>query len=200
MSLFLVLALPFAGSAIAALLPTRARNTESAFAAMVALAVIVPIATLYPAVSDGGVVVERLAWLPLLGIDLIVRIDGFAWLFAMLVSVMGLLVIAYARYYLSPSDPAARFHSLLLGFMGAMLGVVVSGNLVQMVVFWELTSVFSFLLIGYWYHRRDARRGARMAFTVTATGGGGDMTVNNASITAGQTVTVDTFTLTAGNP
>ncbi|HSB21934.1 MAG TPA: monovalent cation/H+ antiporter subunit A, partial [Burkholderiaceae bacterium] len=79
--------------------------------------------------------------------------------------------IVYARYYLSPEDPAARFYSLLLGFMGAMLGVVVSGNLVQLVVFWELTSVFSFLLIGYWTHRKDARRGARMAFTVTATGG-----------------------------
>src|SRR5690606_34245990 len=80
-------------------------------------------------------------------------------------------VIVYARYYLSPDDPAARFYSLLLGFMGAMLGVVLSGNLVQLVVFWELTSVFSFLLIGYWTHRKDARRGARMAFTVTATGG-----------------------------
>ena len=89
----------------------------------------------------------------------------------MLVSGMGLLVIVYARYYLSADDPAARFYSLLLGFMGAMLGVVVSGNLVQLVVFWELTSVFSFLLIGYWTHRKDARRGARMAFTVTATGG-----------------------------
>src|SRR5690606_38499529 len=77
----------------------------------------------------------------------------------------------YARYYLSPKDPVARFYSLLLGFMGAMLGVVLSGNLLQLVVFWELTSVFSFLLIAYWYHRKDARRGARMAFTVTATGG-----------------------------
>ncbi|HYE38640.1 MAG TPA: monovalent cation/H+ antiporter subunit A, partial [Ramlibacter sp.] len=65
----------------------------------------------------------------------------------------------------------ARFYSLLLGFMGAMLGVVTAGNLVQLVVFWELTSVFSFLLIGYWHHRKDARRGARMAFTITALGG-----------------------------
>src|SRR5690606_22602917 len=122
-------------------------------------------------ISQGGVVTERLAWLPSLGLDIIVRVDGFAWMFAMLVSGMGLLVIVYARYYLSREDPAARFYSLLLGFMGAMLGVVLSGNLLQLVVFWELTSVFSFLLIGYWYHRKDARRGARMAFTVTATGG-----------------------------
>ncbi|MGC4077851.1 MAG: monovalent cation/H+ antiporter subunit A [Rubrivivax sp.] len=171
MSLLILLVLPFLGSAVAALLPTNARNLDSLWAALVALAVALPLALLYPEVAAGGVVVERLSWLPSLGLDIVVRLDGFAWMFAMLVAGMGLLVILYARYYLSAEDPAARFYSLLLGFMGAMLGVVVSGNLLQMVVFWELTSVFSFLLIGYWTHRRDARRGARMAFTVTATGG-----------------------------
>lgn len=171
MSLFLLLLLPFAGCLVAALLPTNARNLESLWAGLVALAVAVPLALLYPEIRDGAVRVERLDWIPSLGIALSVRLDGFAWMFAMLVSGMGVLVIVYARYYLSPDDPAARFYSLLLGFMGAMLGVVVSGNLVQLVVFWELTSVFSFLLIGYWTHRKDARRGARMAFTVTATGG-----------------------------
>ncbi len=171
MSLTLLLLLPFVGSALAACLPTRARNLVPTFAGLVGLAILVPVALLFPQVRDGGVVVERIVWLPRLGLDLVVRIDGFAWLFAMLVSGIGVLVVAYSRYYLSPADPAARFYSLLLGFMGAMLGVVVSGNLIQLVVFWELTSLFSFLLIGYWYHRRDARRGARMAFTVTATGG-----------------------------
>src|SRR3989344_2750645 len=171
MSLLLLVLLPFIGSAVAAVLPTNARNLESLWAALVVLAVGVPLAMLYPAIEAGQVLTERLGWLPTLGVDVIVRLDGFAWLFAMLVSGMGLLVIVYARYYMSPEDPAARFYSLLLGFMGAMLGVVVSGNLVQLVVFWELTSIFSFLLIGYWTHRKDARRGARMAFTVTASGG-----------------------------
>jgi multicomponent K+:H+ antiporter subunit A len=171
MSLLLLLLLPFVGSAIAALLPTSARNLESLWAAFIAAAVVVPLVLLYPDVAHGGVVSERLPWLPSLGVDIIVRLDGFAWMFAVLVSGMGLLVVLYARYYLSPEDPAARFYSLLLGFMGAMLGVVVSGNLIQLVLFWELTSVFSFLLIGYWTHRKDARRGARMAFTVTASGG-----------------------------
>ncbi|HHX82571.1 MAG TPA: monovalent cation/H+ antiporter subunit A, partial [Pseudomonadaceae bacterium] len=171
MTLLLLLFIPFLGSLFAALLPTNARNLESSWAALVALAVLVPLALLYPEIQNNGVVSARLAWLPSMGMDIVVRIDGFAWLFAMLVSGMGLLVIMYARYYLSRDDPAARFYSLLLGFMGAMLGVVVSGNVLQMVVFWELTSVFSFLLIGYWYHRKDARRGARMAFTVTASGG-----------------------------
>jgi multicomponent K+:H+ antiporter subunit A len=170
MLLFLLLGLPFIGCLVAALLPTRARNLVSLWAAAVALGVLVPLVLLYPQVRE-GVLVARWIWLPSLGIDLVVRLDGFAWMFATLVSGMGLLVIVYARYYLSPEDPVARFYSLLLGFMGAMLGIVVSGNLVQLVVFWELTSVFSFLLIGYWTHRKDARRGARMAFTVTATGG-----------------------------
>lgn len=171
MSIWWILLLPFAGSALAAVLPTRARNGESVLAGAVALASAVGTALLFPRVAAGGVVSERIAWLPSLGIDLILRVDGFAWLFAMLVTVIGALVVLYARYYLSAEDPAARFYSLLLGFMGSMLGVVLSGNLVQLVVFWELTSVFSFLLIGYWHHRKDARRGARMAFTVTAAGG-----------------------------
>ena len=171
MSLLLLISLPWLGSAVAALLPTNARNLESSWSAAIALVVTAQLAWLYPQISAGEVIIERLAWIPSLGIDLVVRLDGFAWMFAMLVSSMGLLVIIYARYYLSADDPAARFYSLLLGFMGAMLGVVVSGNLIQLVVFWELTSVFSFLLIGYWTHRKDARRGARMAFTVTASGG-----------------------------
>src|SRR5690606_35537531 len=70
-----------------------------------------------------------------------------------------------------PQDPVPRFFSFLLAFMGAMLGIVLSGNLIQLVFFWELTSQFSFLLIGYWQHRADARDGARMALTITATGG-----------------------------
>ncbi|MBK0394701.1 monovalent cation/H+ antiporter subunit A [Ramlibacter algicola] len=171
MPVLLVVLLPFAGAVVAALLPTRARNAESALAGLVALGTAIPLGLLFPRISAGEVVTERLAWLPSVGVDIVVRIDGLAWMFAMLVTVIGALVVLYARYYLSEDDPAARFYSLLLAFMGAMLGVVVSGNLVQLVLCWELTSLFSFLLIGYWYHRRDARRGARMAFTVTAGGG-----------------------------
>ncbi len=91
--------------------------------------------------------------------------------FAMLITGIGLLVVIYARYYMSPEDPVPRFFSFLLSFMGSMLGVVLSGNLILLAVFWELTSIFSFLLIGYWYHNASARDGARMALTVTGIGG-----------------------------
>src|SRR6476620_358248 len=97
--------------------------------------------------------------------------DGFAWMFAMLVTGIGFLVVLYARYYMSPTDPVPRFFSLLLAFMGAMLGIVLSGNLIQLVFFWELTSLFSFLLIGYWHQNAQAREGARMALTITSAGG-----------------------------
>ena len=80
-------------------------------------------------------------------------------------------MVLYARYYMSPADPVPRFFSFFLAFMGSMLGVVLSGNLIQLVFFWELTSLFSFLLIGYWHHNAAARDGARMALIVTSAGG-----------------------------
>ena len=108
---------------------------------------------------------------PSLGLDISLRLDGFSWLFTILVTGIGFLVVLYARYYMSPEDPVPRFFSFFLAFMGAMLGIVLSGNLIQLVFFWELTSLFSFLLIGYWHHKPTARDGARMALTITAAGG-----------------------------
>jgi multicomponent K+:H+ antiporter subunit A len=171
MLLLLLLALPFVGSVIAALLPANARHIEAWLAGAVALAGLALSASFYPAVAENGVVRSEIPWLPAQGLDLVVRMDGFAWLFAMLVTGIGLLVVFYARYYMSPRDPVARFFSFLLGFMGAMLGIVLSGNLVQLVFFWELTTLFSFLLIGYWHHLPKARDAARMALTITAAGG-----------------------------
>src|SRR3546814_8815385 len=82
-----------------------------------------------------------------------------------------MLVGVYARYYMPADDPLSRLFALLLAFMGAMLGIVMSGNVIQLVFFWELTSLLSFLLIGYWHHGASARDGARMALIVTSGGG-----------------------------
>ena len=171
MPLILLLALPFAGSVVAALMPTNARNAAALWSAAVALVVVVQLALLFPEVRGGGVVREEFLWLPAAGLDLVIRIDGFAWMFGMLVSGIGLLVVLYARYYMAAADPVPRFFSFFLAFMGSMLGLVLSGNLIQLMFFWELTSLLSFLLIGYWHHRASARRGARMALTVTGAGG-----------------------------
>lgn len=171
MPLVLLVALPFIASVLAASLPSDARNRESTLAGVVALFGAVQVAWMFPRLADGNVLRQTYEWIPSLGLNLSFRMDGFAWLFFMLVLGIGTLVVLYARYYMSASDPVPRFFAFFLAFMGSMVGVVLSGNLVQMVLFWELTSLFSFLLIGYWHHRRDARRGARMALTVTGAGG-----------------------------
>jgi multicomponent K+:H+ antiporter subunit A len=170
-SLILMLVLPFVGSFLASLLPSNARNAEAWLAGGVALVGLAIAISCYPSVAAGGAMRTEIEWLPSIGLNISLRMDGFAWLFAMLISGIGFLVVLYARYYMSPEDPVARFFSFFLAFMGAMLGVVISGNLILLVVFWELTSIFSFLLIGYWHHNASARDGARMALTVTATGG-----------------------------
>ena len=171
MSLLTILLLPFAGCLVTALLPTRARTVLAGVAGLVAAVAAVQILLLFPQVRDGGVLLESYAWVPAIGLDIVLRVDGFAWIFAVIVTVIGVLVCLYARYYMAPDDPVARFYALFLAFMGAMLGIVMSGNLLQLVVFWEATSLVSFLLIGYWHHRVDAQRGARMALVVTGAGG-----------------------------
>jgi len=169
--LLAVVSLPFLGSIIAAALPQAGRNWASALAGTIALAGVGLLATFYPAIAGGEIVRLEAAWLPSLGLQFTLRLDGFTWLFALLVLSMGALVILYARYYMSPKDPVPRFFAFLQAFMGAMLGIVLSGNLIQLAFFWELTSLFSFLLIGYWHHNQAARDGARMALIVTSLGG-----------------------------
>ncbi len=169
--LIILLALPFGGSCLAALFPANARNAEAYLAGGIALTALVLVIAIYPQVTDGGVVQYRAAWIPELGLEFNLRMDGFAWIFSALITGIGFLVVLYARYYMSPSDPVPRFYSFLLAFKGAMLGIVLSGNLIQLVFFWELTSLFSFLLIGYWHQTAQARDGARMALIITSAGG-----------------------------
>ena len=166
-----LLGLPFLGAAVALLLPTGARGAAALTAGAVALVALALVWSAYPTVSAGGVLRAEFAWMPSLGLNLVLRMDGFAWLFAGLITGIGALVVLYARYYMAAEDPVPRFFAFLLAFMGAMLGVVTAGNLVQLAFFWELTSLFSFLLIGYWHHTGAARDGARMAMTVTGAGG-----------------------------
>ncbi len=166
-----LLALPFVLAALIALFARASRATTAWLAAAAPLLGLVLLGAMTPAVLDGEVLRASWPWVPQLGLDFSLRMDGLAWMFAGMVLGIGALVVMYAHYYLSPTDSARRFYSYLLLFMGAMLGMVLSGNLLLLVVFWELTSISSFLLIGFWTHRKDAREGARMALVVT--GGGG---------------------------
>jgi multicomponent K+:H+ antiporter subunit A len=169
--LIAMIALPYLGGLVATCLPKQARNIAATLAMAIASSGVLCAALLYPEIAAGKTTQVEVTWLPSIGLNLIFRLDGLSWLFAILVLGIGALVALYARYYMSPKDPVPRFFSYLLAFMGSMLGVVMSGNLIQIVVFWELTSLFSFLLIGYWHHNQNARDGAWMALTVTGAGG-----------------------------
>lgn len=169
--LLLLILLPFAGSILAALLPTNARNMEAWLSGCITIIALMIVIHLYPTISEGGVLRNEITWLPGADLNFTLRMDGFAWMFSILVTGIGFLVVLYARYYMSPEDPVPRFFSFLLAFAGAMQGVVIAGNLILLAIFWELTSIFSFLLIGYWHHNAAARDGARMSLIITGTGG-----------------------------
>ena len=126
-----------------------------------------------PAIEAGGTIIERRPWAPSLGVELTLRLDGFALLFCLLVTGIGALVLIYAGAYLSEqSDGArARFLALILGFMTAMLGAVLADDLIVLFLFWEATSVLSFLLIGFDADSPHARRSALMSLRITAGGG-----------------------------
>jgi multicomponent K+:H+ antiporter subunit A len=122
-------------------------------------------------IFDGQTVRQSIEWIPAMGLDLSFRLDGLSLLFLLLIIGIGLLVILYARYYLSSQDSMGKFYAYLMLFMSSMVGIVISNNLIQLWMFWELTSISSFLLISFWSHKSDARKGARMALTVTGAGG-----------------------------
>jgi NADH:ubiquinone oxidoreductase subunit 5 (subunit L)/multisubunit Na+/H+ antiporter MnhA subunit len=116
--------------------------------------------------------IHSVPWIPSLGINYATYVDGLALIFGLIVTGIGALVILYSIYYLSKEREAlGNFYVYLLLFMGAMLGVVFSDNIIVLYMFWELTSISSFLLIAYWYQRKSSRYGAQKALLITIFGG-----------------------------
>ena len=170
--LLLIVLLPLLLGTLSTLwLGSRSRGLTAIVAGAVTLASLLMLLSQAPAVMDGQVVMNRWQWVPEIGLDLVFKLDGLSLMFAGLILFIGLLIVVYAHFYLSAKDSVAKFYSEMMLFMAAMLGVVLSDNILLLVVFWELTSLSSFLLVGYWSHRPDARAGARQALAVT--GGGG---------------------------
>ncbi len=171
MSLALIAALPFLGALLPGLMIRSGRNACALATGLVTAFALFLLALHAPAVLRGEVVQTRIEWLPALGLNANFFLDGLGLLFAGLILGIGLLIILYARFYLAKSDPMGQFYTYLLLFQGAMVGIVLSDNILLLLIFWELTSLSSFLLIGYWKHLPEGRQGARMALAVT--GGGG---------------------------
>ena len=125
-----------------------------------------------PGVSSGEISTHTLPWIPSLGINFTTYIDGLSLIFGLLITGVGALVILYSIYYMSKTrESLHNFYVYLMLFMGAMLGVVFSDNILVLYVFWELTSISSFLLIAYWYQRKQSRYGAQKSLLITVFGG-----------------------------
>ncbi|RUT28371.1 DUF4040 domain-containing protein [Arsenicitalea aurantiaca] len=125
------------------------------------------------AIGTGEVIFERIDWVPSLGIGLGVRLDGFSLLFTLLITGIGTLVTLYAGAYFAeyPAKKRAMFLFFIILFMSAMLGTVLADDLIMMFVFWEMTSVTSFMLIGFEATKPEARKAALQSLLVTAGGG-----------------------------
>lgn len=170
-TLALIAALPFIGALFPGLMIRAGRNICTAFALAPTLSAFILLIVLAPAVMRGDVITSSVEWMPMLGLSFSLMLDGLGLLFGIMITGIGILIILYARFYLTRQDPMGEFYTYLMLFQGAMLGIALSDNILLMLVFWELTSLSSFLLIGYWKHLPEGRQGARMALTVT--GGGG---------------------------
>ncbi|MCI2957753.1 Na+/H+ antiporter subunit A [Agromyces atrinae] len=140
--------------------------------ALLPAAVFVMLLTWLPAVLDGSTFRESVEWIPLLDISLTFQLDALSLLLALIVTGVGALVLMYCARYFSDDEPAlGRFAALLLLFAGVMFGLVTSDDVYVMFVFWELTSVLSYLLIGHYTGRKESRGAALQALTVTTLGG-----------------------------
>jgi len=169
--LILLMLLPFIGASLMPLVAGAHRNLQTALAAAPAVIGLTMLAAIAAPVMGGNVEAVWFEWVPALGLNFSLRVDALGWLFATLILGIGLLIVAYTRFYLSPKDSMPRFLAMLLLFQGAMLGISLSGNVLLLLIFWELTSLSSFLLIGFKSQYAEGRQGARMALAVT--GGGG---------------------------
>ena len=161
---------PFAVALLAPWLVRRFRRSEQILAAWPAILAVVLVTELRSTLNAGSRHIE-LPWAPSLGLSLSFNLDGLGLLFALLITAIGALVVLYASRYLEDHPQAGRFYAALFAFMGAMLGVALSDNILTLFVFWELTGFTSFLLIGFEHEREDARSAALQALIVTGAGG-----------------------------
>ena len=162
---------PFAAAVVAPILTRWFKHNAAWPLAIVPALIFLHFAGFVGPVSEGKTFVAAKAWAPSYRVNFSVYVDGLSTLFALLISGIGTFIILYAGGYLKGHLQQGRFFSFLFLFMGAMLGLVLGNNLISLFIFWELTSVTSFLLIGFDHLRAASRRAAIQALVVT--GGGG---------------------------
>ncbi len=162
----------FAGAILAPWICKKSgRSISGWLLATIPAAITVHLFFLLPGIINGQTIRESTSWIPALAIDFSFYLDGLSLLFALLVSGIGTLIVIYGSAYLEESRHLGRFYSFTLLFMGAMLGLVLADNLVTLFIYWELTGISSYLLIGYKHHSEASRRAALQALLVTGAGG-----------------------------
>ena len=171
LTLYTLVLLPFAAALMIAVGSGRGRALHSGVATVASAVGFALTLSIAPAVIGGEVLAVSVPWVPAIGLDLSLLVDPLGLMFAGMILGIGLLVTIFAHFYLAKGEATGRFFASLMLFQGAMLGIVISGNVLLLLIFWELTSLSSFLLIGFWRHSAEARQGARMALAIT--GGGG---------------------------
>ena len=170
-SIALVAIAPFVAAALAPLIHRFTKPLSGWVLALVPAAIFVFLVTLIEPVLATGAISARIGWVPAYGLDLSFFIDGLSLTFALTISGIGTLIVIYSGAYLAGHPHLGRFLAFLLAFMGAMLGLVLADNMLGLFVFWELTAITSFLLIGFDAVRAAARRGAIQALVITNIGG-----------------------------
>ena len=171
LTLFTLAGLPFVAALLIALCADRGRAIHSGIAAAASAIGLALTLSLAGQVLAGDQIAVSAAWVPAIGLDFSLMMDPLGLMFAGLILGIGLLVMIFGHFYLAQGEATGRFFASLMLFQGSMLGIVLSGNVLLLLVFWELTSLSSFLLIGFWRDKPEARQGARMALAIT--GGGG---------------------------
>ena len=159
------------GTTLVSWLKQFSRGVTAIGAIAISLSSLVLLLTQAQAVFNGATIIQTWPWLTQAGIDFSFRLDALGLLFCLLIAGIGTLIFIYAYYYLSPKNSLSKLYVLLMLFMAAMLGISLSNNLILLLIFWELTSISSFLLVGYWSNYDAAQRGSRMALTITGMGG-----------------------------
>jgi multicomponent Na+:H+ antiporter subunit A len=168
---FITLMLPFIAALLAPFLTRHLKQNAAWVLAIAPLAIFVHMLGFSAEIAAGGAVAGGFAWVPSLSVDFSWYIDGLSQTFALLISGIGVFIVLYAGGYLKGHEHQGRFFSFILLFMGAMLGLVVADSFLMLFIYWELTSITSFLLIGFDHRREASRRAAIQALVVT--GGGG---------------------------
>lgn len=172
-SIALVAIAPFVAALLAPLVQRAARPFAGWVLALVPAGLFLLLLTMVEPVISTGAISARIGWIPTYGLDLSFVVDGLSLTFALTISGIGTLIVLYSGAYLKGHPQLGRFFAFLLAFMGAMLGLVLADNMLALFMFWELTSVTSFLLIGFDHTRQASRRGAIQALVITNIGGMG---------------------------